>query len=155
MTVTLDSGGVEDLDSVMVVMGAAFAERYGEAWTRSQCAGILPMTGVRLVLARNGEGEVVGFSLYRTVVDDAELLLLAVDPGAQGRGVGRRLLDGFIADCRSSGAGRIHLEVRDGNPAVRLYVAAGFEQANRRTNYYRGRGGGVFDALTFVLASEE
>ena len=153
MTITLEQGGADDLDSVMAVMGAAFAERYGEAWTRSQCAGILPMTGVRLVLARDGRKKVVGFSLYRTVIDDAELLLLAVDPEAQRAGVGRRLLDGFIEDSRSSGANRIHLEVRDGNPAVRLYIAAGFEQANRRTNYYRGRGGGVFDALTFVLAT--
>lgn len=154
MTVTLKAGGADDLESVMAVMSAAFAERYGEAWTRSQCAGILPMTGVRLVLARDGDGEVVGFSLYRTVIDDAELLLLAVDPAAQGRGVGRKLLAGFIEDSRSSGANRIHLEVRDGNPAVKLYLAAGFEQANRRTNYYRGRGGGAFDALTFVLATK-
>ena len=71
MTVSLAQGNSDDLDSVMAVMSAAFAERYGEAWTRSQCAGILPMTGVKLVLARNSGGKVVGFSLYRTVVDDA------------------------------------------------------------------------------------
>lgn len=154
MTISLAQGSSDDLDSVMTVMSAAFAERYGEAWTRSQCAGILPMTGVKLVLARYAGGKVVGFSLYRTVVDDAELLLLAVDPAVQGNGVGRGLLDYFIEDARKKGAQRIHLEVRDGNPAVRVYKAAGFEQANRRTNYYRGRGGGAFDALTFVLAAE-
>lgn len=153
MIVTLDQGGADDLDSVMTVMGGAFADRYGEAWTRSQCAGILSMSGVRLVLAHDDDGKIVGFSLYRTVVDDAELLLLAVDPAAQRRGVGKTLLQGFIEDSRSRGADRIHLEVRDGNPAVQLYKAAGFEQANRRTNYYRGRGGGAFDALTFVLSA--
>ena len=52
-----------DLDSVIQVMNAAFDERFGEAWTRSQCAGILPMPGVKLVVARFGDGRSVGFSL--------------------------------------------------------------------------------------------
>ena len=42
----------------------------------------------------------------------------------------------------------MHLEVRDGNPAVAMYRAAGFSIAGRRRKYYRGRGGGEFDALT-------
>lgn len=151
MMIEIVSGAAGDLDGVMQVMGSAFGDRYGEAWTRSQCAGILPMTGVKLVLARGESGEVLGFALYRTVVDDAELLLLAVAPGAQRKGIGRRLLDRFIDESRQQGAARIHLEVRDGNPAVELYESAGFAQANRRKNYYRARGGGQFDALTFVL----
>lgn len=150
MTVELVDGGAGDLDQVMRVMTAAFSDRYGEAWTRSQCAGILPMTGVKLKLALDGAG-VIGFSLYRTIIDDSELLLLAVDPAAQGRGIGRRLLDHFIDDARKNGASRIHLEVRDGNPAIALYEAAGFVQSNRRRNYYQGRNGDQFDALTFVL----
>lgn len=151
MTVRLVAGGADDLDSVMGIMTAAFPARYGEAWTRSQCAGILPMTGVRLVLAENGS-ELVGFSLHRTIADDSELLLLAVAPGARGRGIGRRLLEHFIENAKGNGAARIHLEVRDGNPAIRLYEKAGFVQSNRRRNYYQGRGGDRFDALTFLLA---
>jgi ribosomal-protein-alanine N-acetyltransferase len=153
VTVELAQGNVDDLDAVMDIMAAAFADRYGEAWTRSQCGGILPMTGVKLMLAREGEA-VVGFSLYRTIVDDAELLLLAVDPKAQRKGIGGALLDNFINDARKCGARRIHLEVRDGNPAIGVYQAAGFEQANRRRNYYRGRGGSAYDALTFVLLGD-
>ena len=154
MTVTLLDGGASDLDSIMEVMTAAFSDRYGEAWTRSQCAGILPMTGVKLRLALDGSA-VVGFSLYRTIVDDAELLLLAVSPDAQGRGTGRRLLHQFVEDAKKNGASRIHLEVRDGNPAIALYEAAGFAQSNRRRNYYHGRDGDRFDALTFVLSSRD
>ena len=30
----------------MAVMDGAFGDSFGEAWTRSQCAGILPMDGV-------------------------------------------------------------------------------------------------------------
>jgi ribosomal-protein-alanine N-acetyltransferase len=151
----LRAGSADDLDSVMQVMSAAFPDRFGEAWTRSQCAGILPMAGVKLLLADDGDGRTIAFALYRTIIDDAELLLLAVDPAVQRQGVGRDLLKHFIDDAKNSGATRIHLEVRDGNSAVRVYQAAGFEQANRRRNYYRGRGGSQYDALTFVLADED
>ena len=155
MIAQLSHGCADDLDSVMTVMTAAFPDRYGEAWTRSQCAGILSMSGVKLVLAEDEEGRVVGFSLYRTVADDAELLLLAVDPRSQGQGIGRQLLFHFISDSKNSGARRIHLEVRDDNSAIRVYTAAGFEQVNRRRNYYRGRDGATFDALTFILSEKD
>lgn len=140
------------LDSVMQVMTAAFGDCYGEAWTRSQCAGILPMEGVTLMVA-DGGSDLLGFALYRTVFEDAELLLLAVSPAAQGRGIGRKLLGQFVDDAKRKGATKIHLEVRDGNPAIRIYEAAGFAPAGRRRNYYRGADGRHYDALTFVLGA--
>jgi ribosomal-protein-alanine N-acetyltransferase len=152
MTIKLVDGGADSLDSVMEIMTSAFPNRFGEAWTRSQCAGILPMTGVKLKLAEDG-GKTVGFSLYRTIADDSELLLLAVAPDAQGRGIGRQLLGHFIEDSKKSGAAKVHLEVRDGNDAVRIYEAAGFVQSNRRRNYYHGRDGKKYDALTFLLST--
>ena len=110
------------------------------------------MAGVRLILAQDAKNsKPCGFSLYRTIADDSELLLLAVSPHAQKQGVGRFLLTEFIASSRKYGANRIHLEVRDGNSAIHLYRSAGFISAGRRRKYYRGRDGEVHDALTFVL----
>ena len=146
--IQIESGGSRDLDSVIEIMNAAFDERFGEAWTRSQCAGILPMPGVRLAVARFGDGRAAGFALYRTISDEAELLLLAVSPEFRRRGIGRMLLDQFLDQARDSGAGRVHLEVREGNPAVIMYRLAGFGVAGRRHKYYHGRFGGEFDALT-------
>ena len=84
---------VDDIDAVMAIMATAFEPTYGEAWTRSQCAGILPMAGVSLRLAEEGDGEVAGFRLAPAVADEAELLLIAVDPGGaeerHRRGAGR------------------------------------------------------------------
>ena len=141
-------GGSSDLDSVIQVMNSAFDERFGEAWTRSQCAGILPMPGVKLVVARFGDGRCVGFALCRTIGDEAELLLLAVSPEFRRRGIGRMLLDQFIDHARDRGVSRVHLEVREGNPAVMMYRSAGFGLAGRRPKYYHGRFGGEYDALT-------
>lgn len=149
--VRIEPGGSADLDAVMVVMDGAFDPGFGEAWTRSQCAGILPMTGVLLTLAWDGKRErPLGFALSRTIGGEAELLLLAVAPARQRRGVGRRLLDQFLERARADGARRVHLEVREGNPAVGLYEAADFRPVGRRRNYYRGRDGRQYDALTFA-----
>jgi [ribosomal protein S18]-alanine N-acetyltransferase len=140
----------DDMDAVMRVMDAAFPATYGEAWTRSQCAGILPMAGVTLRIAER-DGAIAGFALIRAIVDEAELLLIAVDPAAQHAGIGAALVDDFIALARSRGARRLHLEVRDGNSAMVLYERAGFAIAGRRRDYYRGRDGRNRDALTLAL----
>ena len=144
-------GNSRDLAEVMTVMESAFDPRFGEAWTRSQCAGILPMHGVSLMVARSdGSDDIAGFSLYRTVSDEAELLLLAVSPDHRRRGIGTMLLDHFMDAARDYGAGRVHLEVREGNPALGMYRAAGFTLAGRRRKYYRGSDGTQFDALTLA-----
>ena len=148
--VQLAPGESADLDAVMHVMTSAFDAGYGEGWTRSQCAGILPLSGVMLMLARDAGGEVRGFSLLRTVADEAELLLLAVSPQARGRGVGASLLQHFIDHGRASGMRRLHLEVRDGNPAVAMYQAFGFKAEGRRRKYYFGHDGSQHDALTMA-----
>lgn len=149
--ITLTEGGVLDLDGVMEVMEDSFDPAYGEAWTAAQCAGLLPMSGVWLTLARDG-GELVGFALSRMVLKEAELLLLAVKRGGQRRGVGRRLLERFILIATTRGAEKLHLEVRDGNHAVNLYSNSGFSEVGRRKAYYVGRDGQVYDAITLSRA---
>ena len=149
--ILIERGSSDDLDGVMDVMDSAFGQRFGEAWTRSQLAGILPMHGVSLALATEpGSDRPLGFSLTRTVADESELLLIAVLPDSQRRGVGRRLLDDFLERARNDGVARVLLEVRDGNPAVTMYQSAGFLPIVRRRNYYRAPDGTRFDAITLA-----
>ena len=108
------------------------------------------MNGVTLTIAES-ENAPAGFSLVRAVEDEAELLLLAVASRAQRRGIGQALLDFFIDSARGRGARKLHLEVRDGNSAMGLYLAAGFVPAGRRRNYYHGAEGEAFDAVTLML----
>ena len=150
--VTLSEGSAADLDAVMRVMENSFDPRFGEAWTAPQCAGLLPMPGVWLSLARD-MGEVIGFGLARRVADEAELLLLAVSRESQRNGVGKMLLDRFEALAKMRGATRFHLEVREGNHAVKLYEQSGFSLIGRRRNYYTGHDGYCYDALTLAKAA--
>ncbi len=147
--IIVEEGGILDLDQVMQVMTDSFDPAYGEAWTAPQCAGLIPMPGVWLTLAREG-GSPVGFALARVTVREAELLLLAVKRGSQRKGVGRRLLERFVEDARARGAEQLHLEVRDGNKAMRLYESADFREVGRRKNYYTGADGQIYDALTLA-----
>ena len=150
--ITLAEGGLADLDGVMAVMDDSFDTRFGEAWTASQCAGLLPMPGVWLTLAVRDRA-VVGFALARAVAGEAELLLLAVRAAAQRTGIGRRLLDAFMESARERGVTRMHLEVREGNHALSLYEEAGFRLVGRRRNYYSGWRGQTFDALTLAMSN--
>jgi ribosomal-protein-alanine N-acetyltransferase len=144
-------GGADDLDDVMRIMGGAFRPCFGEGWSRSQCAGIMPMAGVTLTIVEADGGDSVGFALARSILDEAELLLLAVDPAWQGQGVGQILLDDFIDNGRRSDLRFLHLEVREANPAVRMYHRAGFEMIGRRANYYRSNDGSRHDAVTMAI----
>jgi len=148
--VRIEAGSSGDIDAVMSVMDAAFGKTFGEAWTRSQLSGILPMTGVSMMLAWDRDDDAVGFSLVRVVADEAELLLIAVLPSHHRRGIGRRLLDHFMRQANDEGVRRVHLEVRDGNPAVAMYRAAGFSAVGRRRSYYQAPDGKRFDAITLA-----
>lgn len=148
LDLVIEPGGIADMADVMLAMDDAFDPEFGEAWTEAQCAGVLGTAGSWLLIARGG-GEPAGFALLRKVVDEAELLLIAVRPSFRRQGIARALLERAAEDALAGGAEALHLEVRDGNPALSLYCQSGFVQVGRRRGYYRGRSGKVFDALTF------
>lgn len=141
-------GTRRDMGQVMQVMARAFDPAYGEAWTRVQMEGMLDMPGCWLTVAAS-DGAIIGFSLVRVILDEAELLLLAVDPDWQGRKVGRQLLLDNIAAAQRRNINHMHLEVRETNKAIQLYKSAGFVHSNTRKAYYRGKDGQLFDALSF------
>ena len=148
--VTLRAGSARDIDMVERLTDAAFDPRFGEAWTRGQCLGVLAMPGVRLTLAY-ADDRPAGFAMVRQVLDEVELLLIAVIPVQRRRGVGQALLRAVLADAQADNARKVHLEVRAGNEASRLYTAFGFAKVGERRGYYRGRGGQLHDAHTYSL----
>lgn len=142
-------GNASAIDSVMAVMDTAFDPDFGEAWRRDQCLGILGMPGVWLALGLD-DGQTAGFALTRIIADEAELLLIAVKPEMHGLGIGALLLQNVIERVAREGAVRLHLEMRDGNPALDLYRRFGFTPVGRRHGYYRGKFGQSFDAVTLT-----
>ncbi|MEH3157792.1 MAG: GNAT family N-acetyltransferase [Sphingomonas taxi] len=149
--ILLRTGDARDVATVDALMAAAFDPRFGEAWTRNQCLGVLAMPGVRLTLATVDDAP-AGFAMVRAVADEAELLLLGVDPRFRRRGIATALLRAVIAEAQVTGIADLHLEVRANNEAVKLYTAQGFAKVGERRGYYRGRTGETFDAHTYRRA---
>jgi ribosomal-protein-alanine N-acetyltransferase len=84
------------------------------------------------------DGAVVGYLVARTAGDEAEVLDIAVDPAARGRGIGRVLVTRALETLRDRGARRTFLEVRESNAvALKLYQSLGFLPVGRRRSYYR------------------
>ncbi|ALG84172.1 ribosomal protein S18-alanine N-acetyltransferase [Gordonia phthalatica] len=99
-------------------------------------------------------GPVIGYAgisvLGRPGEHECEVHTIAVEPGHQGSGHGRALLEAMLEV-----ADRVHapvfLEVRtDNDPAIALYERNGFEIAGTRRNYYQPSGA---DAYTMVRAA--
>ena len=154
------TGHGDDLDRLMAVMQAGFDPAYGEAWNRRQVEDALLMGNCTYGLAgaHGGEPEpgepAAGFYLSRHGYEEAELLLIAVDPAHRGKGIGGTLLARFAAEARTRGAQRLLLEMRRGNPAESLYRRFGFQQIGERPNYYRTASGARLDAVTFAFDCE-
>ena len=146
--IRLVKASARDIGAIEAIMATAFDPRYGEAWTRGQCLGVMAMPGIRLMLACVGDAS-VGFAMVRIIMDEAELLLLAVSPDARRGGIGSALLRAVIAECTDADVVRLHLEVRSGNDAVRLYARHGFAKQGERRCYYRGAAGRTYDAHTY------
>jgi ribosomal protein S18 acetylase RimI-like enzyme len=66
------------------------------------------------------------------VVPAASLVLLAVDPDYQRRGIGDRLTDAFLAELRRRGAESVKLAVdTDNTSAVAFYQSRGWRRVGR------------------------
>jgi [ribosomal protein S18]-alanine N-acetyltransferase len=95
--------------------------------------------------ARSGE-TLVGYAgisrLGRRPPFEYEVHTIGVDPAYQGRGIGRRLLNGLL-DFADGGA--VYLEVRtDNEAAIALYHSVGFTQIGLRRRYYRVSGADAY-----------
>lgn len=127
-------------------LAALHAKAFDAPWDTAAFAGLLDQAGV--FACETAEG----FILMRVVVDEAEILTLAVRPEARGRGQGAWLVAEGAAEARARGAERVFLEVADDNaPARGLYARAGFVEAGRRAAYYSRADGARADALLLSL----
>jgi ribosomal-protein-alanine N-acetyltransferase len=132
------------------VLAALHARCFAAAprpWSEREFGEVLAHPGTFLC------GIAEGFAVGRVAGPEAELLTLAVDPDARGRGLGRWLVAAFEAEAARRGAVDAFLEVAEGNGAARAaYAAAGWTEAGRRRGYYAAPGRPAEDALVLRKA---
>lgn len=125
----LKTANAADAEALALTHAAAFPP--GAAWNAGTIATLLGLEGV-VGLAAPG-----GFILARRVLDEAEILTLAVRPEHRRQGLGEALVETAALVAAAAGARVMFLEVAEENaPAMALYAKAGFEKAGRRRDYY-------------------
>lgn len=95
--------------------------------------------------------QILGFAICQYVLDEANLFNIAIDPTYQGKGFGETLLRQLIADLAEKNIATLWLEVRQSNPAQKLYEKLGFNQVDIRKNYYPTTDGGRENAVIMAL----
>jgi ribosomal-protein-alanine N-acetyltransferase len=89
--------------------------------------------------ARDGE-RVIGFAIMTFGAERAHLVLLAVQPACQRRGIARRMARWLLASAAIAGIASVHVELRARNEAAyAFYRALGFAETLRLPGYYQGR----------------
>jgi ribosomal-protein-alanine N-acetyltransferase len=147
--------GSESAASLAAIHATAFAR----AWSPLEFQSLLAERGVMadgLFVGREGilgrTAQPVGFILSRIVLDEAEILTVAIRPDCRGRGYSRSLLSRHLDELSRRGVGQVHLEVEVGNaPAIALYRRLGFRETGRRPGYYRKPDGSRVSALMMAL----
>lgn len=136
----------EDLDRVMEIE----PKIYSHPWSRGNFADSLH-AGYSCWIYES-EGEVVGYAVMMSVLDEAHLLNISIAQDCQGRGMGRALLEHVIDIARRHGAQMMFLEVRPSNKnAIALYESIGFNEFSVRKGYYPAHNGRE-DAILMGLA---
>ena len=123
------------------------AQAFAAPWSEAEFADLLGQAGVFAVV------EPDGFILVRVVLDEAEILTLAVAPEGRRQGQARALMQAAIVQALARQAETLFLEVAaDNAAALALYEGLGFEMAGRRKGYYdRGAASPRIDALVMRL----
>lgn len=134
MSVTLRGLTDDDLDDLVAMEQELFGPG---AWSRQSLAEEIVGPG-RWYVGAESEGALIGYAGLWFDGDDAQVMTVGTRPQAQGRGVGRLLLDALLDRARELRAEAMFLEVRvDNDPALALYRRAGFEQIGLRKRYYQ------------------
>lgn len=144
MTIEIRPVGPDELDKVGdLVMAAYSALRPVRGAYEEEIRGVAERAAGADVLVAVDDGELLGTvtfvsgqgSYSREIAGDgeAEFRMLAVAPAAQGRGVGRALVEECLRRARAVGADRLVLSSGDWmTTAHRLYDGCGFRRTPER-----------------------
>ena len=110
---------------------------FSAPWSEASVAGELD-NPLSVWLVCEDQGRVLGYVGSQTVLEESDMMNIAVLPEARRAGIGERLILSLIELLKDRGSRSLALEVRASNtPAISLYKKLGFLQVGRRPNYYR------------------
>ena len=122
----------EHLDNIMEIE----LEAYPEPWSRSMFREEIRNDRSYFTAAMR-DGELIGYSGFWLVLDEAHITSVTVARTLRGLGYGRSQAQHLLEVARDRGVRLVTLEVRDSNASARkLYESLGFTAVGMRKGYY-------------------
>ena len=110
---------------------------FSDPWSENSIASELQNKLAFWLVAAEGN-TVTGYIGSQTVMDETDMMNVAVHPDFRRRGIAEALVNGLVEHLKELGSHCLTLEVRASNdPAISLYEKLGFSEIGRRKNYYR------------------
>ena len=107
-----------------------------EAWSEKSVASELT-NALSLWLVAMEEDKVAGYVGSQTVMDETDMMNVAVHPDHRRKGIAEALVLSLAEALKEKGSHCLTLEVRASNAsAIGLYEKLGFRQIGLRKNYY-------------------
>ncbi len=140
------------LDTLADVLADMQAACFEQAWGREAFAKLLALPGHQAWVLMTQDDEPLAYALLQVICGEVELLSIAVLPGFQGQGWGKRTLHQTLHRCCGLDISKIILDVAaDNKAAIGLYKQFGFKQVGLRKKYYHRSEGLRVDALVMAL----
>ena len=110
---------------------------FSDPWSENSVASELE-NPLSLWLIAEEDGAVCGYVGSQTVLDETDMMNIAVRPDCRRKGIAAALITELVSRLKAQGSRILRLEVRESNfSAIALYKAMGFTQLGLRKNYYR------------------
>ena len=110
---------------------------FSDPWSENSVAAELK-NHLSCWLVAEEDGKVAGYVGSQTVIDESDMMNVAVHPDHRRKGIAEALVVELVEALKKRESHCLTLEVRASNePAKALYEKLGFIQVGLRKNYYR------------------
>ncbi len=135
MQIVIDEANKKDIEQIYQIEKSSFAD----PWSMDLFyKDIVENEISKYFVAKNDQGQVVGFAGMYTVLDESHITNVAVKPECRKCGIGSMLVEKLIEEAKERNCFGLTLEVRVSNEAAtNTYLKFGFEIAGIRAKYYQ------------------
>lgn len=131
--IVIRTAKITDLPQIIAIERRVFPHPWTEAQLMFEITN-KPVSGTIVALIDN---EIVGYLMFHLIYDVVHINNIAVDSTRQRKGIGWLLMESFYKHLPERQPCNIFLEVDQANQAaIKFYEKFGFEEIDRRKNYY-------------------
>lgn len=136
--IDIEEMSLNDLEKIKDILISDF----DDFWNFNILKEELESPNSKYIIAKTNDGEIIGFTGIKVLVDNADIMNIVVKKSWRNQGVGNLLLNNLISICKDLNLLSLSLEVNEDNiPAIHLYEKVGFKQVGLRKNYYQDKNG--------------